>query len=78
MKVPKSFNDSYYDLIHTWYTPSMLLTVISPGGVCQRHCNIYRSHTTATRKGVLHTIFLDLQKAYDPLELDHCLDILSE
>ena len=33
-------------------------------------------YLVAMREAVLHTIFLDLQKAYDALEQERCLDIL--
>ena len=32
----------------------------------------------AMREAVLYTIFLDLNKAYDALDMDRCLDILEE
>ena len=37
--------DSYYDLIHAWYTPYMPVIVILLGEVCQRYRKTYRSHT---------------------------------
>ena len=44
--MPKSLTDSSYDLIHTWYTPSRTVTIISPCEVFKGHRKTYRSHTT--------------------------------
>ena len=46
LKVNKSLANSFYYLIHKWYTPYMTVLVISSGEVFQRHRKTNRSHTT--------------------------------
>eukprot|EP00957_Ditylum_brightwellii_P033914 2569874-Ditylum_brightwellii.AAC.1 len=44
MKIPNS--DGTYSEIHSWHTPNMPTTVISPGEVVHRHKKLYKSNTT--------------------------------
>eukprot|EP00957_Ditylum_brightwellii_P004753 361561-Ditylum_brightwellii.AAC.1 len=43
IKIPNNIGS--YSRVHTWYTPTMLTTVLSPGEVVQRHRKLYKANT---------------------------------
>eukprot|EP00957_Ditylum_brightwellii_P096394 7340664-Ditylum_brightwellii.AAC.1 len=43
MKIPNG--DGTYSRVHAWYSPTMPMTVLSPGEVFQRHTKLYKANT---------------------------------